>query len=316
MAWSAARLPDLSGRTAVVTGANSGIGWHTARELVARGATVALACRDVDRGAKAVGRIRAKLPDADVEVFALDLADIASIRAFAEAWETPLDLLVNNAGVMAPPKPRRTRDGFELQFGTNHLGHYVLTGLLLPHLLSASRPRVVTVSSIAHLSGGLGVLDGNAGPYNPQQAYSNSKLANLMFAVELQRRAVLNRTALISTAAHPGVSATGLFSSREGMGSNPLLRAVGPVVLTAFTQSARLGARPTLFAATEGEPGSYTGPQRLGQSRGAIGPARTSALARDPQLAQQLWSVSEHLTGLRYPWPSDVRSELSAGLAP
>jgi NAD(P)-dependent dehydrogenase (short-subunit alcohol dehydrogenase family) len=303
MGWTAARLPDLSGRIAIVTGANSGIGFHTARELALHGAAVTLACRDIGRGAQAVKRIKAVHPEADVDLTYLDLADMSSVRSFADDWRKPLDLLINNAGVMAPPKRRTTRDGFELQFGTNHLGHYVLTGLLLPHLLQAAEPRVVTVSSMAHFGGQLSVLDANGGPYNSQQAYSDSKLANLIFAMELQRRATSSGTKLVSTAAHPGVSATGLVSSRDGLGANPALRILGPIVLKAFTQSARSGARATLFAATEAEPGSYTGPQRLGQSRGRIGAARMSRLAGDEELAEKLWLLSEDLTHLRYPWP-------------
>jgi NAD(P)-dependent dehydrogenase (short-subunit alcohol dehydrogenase family) len=304
MAWTAARLPDLNGRTAIVTGANSGIGWQTAKELAVHGARVVLACRDIEHGKKALERIRSACADADVEVAPLDLARIASVREFAEQATEPLDLLVNNAGVMAPPKPVTTADGFELQFGTNHLGHFVLTGLLLGSLLRTNHPRVVTVSSVAHFGGTAEVVEGNAGgPYDPQKSYSNSKLANLLFSEELQRRAAEHGTALMSAAAHPGIASTGLVVDRQGMGANPFLRVVGPVFLKIFTQSAAAGARPSLFAAVEGGPGSYTGPQRFGQSRGVIGPARKSACARDGGLARQLWAVSEDLTGFRYPWP-------------
>ena len=304
MAWTAAQLPDLSGRTAIVTGANSGIGWHTAKELATHGARVVLACRDVERGKQALERIRSARSDADVEIAQLDLARIASVREFAERSSEPLDLLVNNAGVMAPPKPVTTVDGFELQFGTNHLGHFVLTGLLLGSLLRTKQPRVVTVSSVAHFGGTADVIEGNAGgPYHPQKSYSNSKLANLLFALELQRRAAEHGTALVSAAAHPGIASTGLFVDRQGMGANPFLRVVGPAFLRIFTQSSAAGARPSLFAATEGGPGSYTGPQHFGQSRGAIGPARKSEFAKDEELARQLWAVSEDLTGFRYPWP-------------
>jgi len=301
--WTAEQLPDLHGRFVVVTGANSGIGLHTAAQLAAHGASVMLACRDLESGRRAVKRILARYPEADIEAGELDLADATSIRAFAERWTACLDILINNAGVMAPPKRRTTKDGFELQFGTNHLGHYSLTGLLLPRLLEAPSPRVVTVSSTAHFSGRATVLDANAGPYSPQRAYADSKLANLIFALELQRRSSENGTALVSTAAHPGISATGLVSSRDGLGANPVVRALGPPAVRLLTQPASAGARATLYAATVAEPGSYTGPQRLGQSRGAIGPAKMSRLARDEQLATALWSVSEDLTGLRYDWP-------------
>ena len=285
-----------------MTGANSGIGLHAAAQLAAHGAAVLLACRDLDRGGRAARRILAKYPQADVEAGRLDLADADSIRAFAERWTARLDILINNAGVMAPPKRRLTKDGFELQFGTNHLGHFSLTGLLLPRLLEAPAPRVVTVSSMAHFSAQATVLEANAGPYSPQLAYANSKLANLAFAFELQRRSDAHASALVSTAAHPGVAATGLFSSRDGLGANTAVRLLGPPILRAVTQPASVGARATLYAATVAEPGSYTGPQRLGQSRGAIGPAKVSRLGRDKQLAAALWSLSEDLTGLRYDW--------------
>jgi NAD(P)-dependent dehydrogenase (short-subunit alcohol dehydrogenase family) len=298
----------LDGRTAVVTGANSGIGLHTAKALAARGARVVLACRDIERAKQAADRVRAahRHFDAEIEVDVaeLDLADMSSVRLFGEQWSGPLDLLVNNAGVMAPPRRASTRDGFELQFGTNHLGHFVLTGLLLPWLLEAASPRVVTVSSVAHLSGKEDVVNGNAaGPYRAQQAYANSKLANLLFAMELQRRAVAAEQPLVSTAAHPGLCSTGLVRDPEGMGANPVVRTVGPVFVRAVTHSAVAGARAPLYAATLAEPGSYTGPQYLGETRGPIGPAKMSNLARDERLARRLWDVSVELTGFRYPWP-------------
>ncbi|HEY2166924.1 MAG TPA: oxidoreductase [Jatrophihabitantaceae bacterium] len=304
MGWTAAQLPDLTGLSALVTGANSGIGWQTARQLAGHGARVVLACRDVEAGKHAADRIQSAVPAAQLDVVHLDLASMASVRAVGDQWTGPLDLLVNNAGVMAPPKRISTEDGYELQFGTNHLGHYVLTGLLLPSLLQADAPRVVTVASTAHFGGDADVLSANAGPdYNPQKTYSNSKLANLLFAFELQRLASAKGLPLVSTAAHPGVAATGLVGDPQGMGANRMIRTVAPFFLRVLTQSAAAGARPTLFAATEGEPGSYTGPQRLGESRGAIGPARTSTYARDERLARKLWLCSEDLTGLHYPWP-------------
>jgi NAD(P)-dependent dehydrogenase (short-subunit alcohol dehydrogenase family) len=303
--WTEDRLPNVAGRTAVVTGANSGIGWFTARELARHGMRVVLACRDVAKGEQAVARIRAAIHTADADVAELNLASMRSVQKFAEWWQGPLDLLINNAGVMAPPKPVATEDGFELQFGTNHLGHFVLTGLLLPSLLDAPAPRVVTVSSIAHHGGTDSVLHGNVGEdYHPQRTYSNSKLANLLFAQELQRMATRRELPLVSVAAHPGVSSTGLVGDPEGMGANRFMRTVAPMFVKVFTQSALAGARPTLYAATEAEPGSYTGPQRFGETRGPIGAARLSALARDEQLGRHLWQVSEELTGLHYPWPS------------
>jgi NAD(P)-dependent dehydrogenase (short-subunit alcohol dehydrogenase family) len=298
--WTPADLPDLGGSVAVVTGGNSGIGFHTARHLAAHGARVVLAVRNAKAGRAAAERI-----SREVTVAEIDLASMASIRAFAAAWDGPLDLLVNNAGVMAPPRRLTTSDGFELQFGTNHLGHFVLTGLLLD-ALSRSRNggRVVTVSSVAHHGGTAAVVDANAGePYHPQRTYSNSKLANLLFASELHRRATEYALPITSVAAHPGVSATGLVTDRDGMGASPLVRAAAPVVLRVVTQSANAGARPVLFAAAAAEPGSYTGPQWFGETRGRIGPARRSAQAQDEKLGRRLWQVSEELTGLRYRSP-------------
>jgi len=267
-----------------------------------------LACRDIERGKQAADDIRSRVPGADIEVRHIDLADMTSVREFGEGYDGPLHLLVNNAGVMGPPRRLVTAHDFELQFGTNHLGHFVLTGLLLPALLVADDPRVVTVSSVAHHGGTADVLDGNAvGPYRPQRAYANSKLANLLFAFELQRRAWAHGVPLTSTAAHPGFSATGLVADPEGAGANRLVRAVLPPLVTAFTQSAATGARAILFAATEAEPGSFTGPQRLHETRGPIGAAEASVLARDETLARQLWRVSEELTGFRYRWSGQHR---------
>ena len=303
MKWTSAQLPDLSGRVAIVTGGNSGIGWYTCHDLAAHGARVVLASRDVEKGKQAADRITAKVPGAQIEVGELDLASMTSVRSFAEGWDGPLDLLINNAGVMAPPKPARTADGYELQFGTNHLGHFVLTGLLLPSLLAAPAGRVVTVASVAHFGGTDRVVEGNAGPdYHPQRTYSNSKLANLLFALELHRQLTARGLPVTSVAAHPGVSATGLVADPAGMGANPFLRVLAPVFLKVFTQSAAAGARPTLYAATEAAPGSYTGPGRFGETRGPIGPAKLLPLASDEALAHQLWTVSEDLTGLHYPW--------------
>jgi NAD(P)-dependent dehydrogenase (short-subunit alcohol dehydrogenase family) len=298
--WSAGQLPDLTGRIAVVTGANSGIGFHTTKQLVGHGAHVVMACRNVAAAQAAAAAMKAG--DA-VRIMELDLSSADSVRGFAESWDGPLHLLVNNAGVMAPPKLAMTADGFEKQFGTNHLGHFVLTGLLLPSLIASGASRVVTVASVAHFGGTEAVLDGNLGDaYNAQKTYSNSKLANLLFALELHRELSAHGLPVTSTAAHPGVSATGLVGDREGMGASPFMRVVGPAFVKVFTQSAKAGARATLYAATEAEPGSYTGPQWLGETRGPIGPARLSSLAQDEKLARRLWQVSEEMTGLRYEW--------------
>jgi NAD(P)-dependent dehydrogenase (short-subunit alcohol dehydrogenase family) len=298
--WNASQLPDLTGCTAVVTGANSGIGLQTTKQLAAHGARVVMACRNVDLGRTAADALGG---NGRISVERLDLASAASVREFAESWDGPLDLLINNAGVMAPPKLAPTVDGFERQFGTNHLGHFVLTGLLLPALVKSGGGRVVTIASIAHHGGTDAVLGGNLGDgYHPQRTYSNSKLANLLFALELHRELTAHELPVTSTAAHPGVSATGLVGDREGMGASPFMRIVGAMFVKVFTQSASAGARATLYAATEAEPGSYTGPQLFGETRGRIGPARLSAQAQDEKLGRRLWQVSEEMTGFRYDW--------------
>ena len=294
--WTAADLPDLSGRTAVVTGATSGIGRETALALAEHGARVLVAVRNTDAGAELVRELPGR-----ADVVALDLSSLESVRACAERIDEPVDLLVNNAGVMTPPRRRLTDDGFELQFQTNHLGHFALTGLLLPKLLATPAPRVTTVSSLAHGSGNRDLLDGNlTDRYNPQTAYGNSKLANLLFALELQRRSEAVGSSLTSTAAHPGVTATNLVASPDGLGSIPLLGALSRPLTRLFLPDARKGAEATLYAATVAEPGSYTGPTSLRETRGPVGPAALSPLARDADLAAALWRVSEERTGVRF----------------
>jgi len=306
--WSPADLPSLSGRRAVVTGANSGIGYHTALELARHGAEVTLAVRTPEKGERAAALIRSEVPGASVHVAALDLGSLESVRELAGAWSGPLDLLVDNAGLMMPPSYRQTRDGFELQFGTNHLGHFALTGRLLPALLDAPSPRVVVVSSIAHRRGTRDVVDGNPPErYQPQTTYANSKLANLLFAFELQRRARAAGTALTVAAAHPGVSSTNLVTSDQGLGSMRAVRLLAPVLVPLVFQSPARGAEPSLYAATVAEPGSYSGPRGLREARGHAGPARPSPVALDEDLAARLWRVSEDLTGVQYDWP-DGRS--------
>ena len=296
MTWKPSDLPDLTGRTAIVTGANSGIGLFTAKELAAHGADVVLACRNVESAKEAAAGM-AGTP----RVEHLDLSSQASVQEFADRWTGPIDILVNNAGVMTPPKYRETEDGNELQFGTNHLGHFALTGLLLPSLLEASSPRVVTVASVAHHRGNASVLEGNPeASYKPEPAYGNSKLANLLFARELHNRASAAGSKLTSTAAHPGVSATSLVADPNGMGANPIIRATAPYFMPIIFQSAAAGANPTLYAATVADPGSYTGPQRIRETRGPIGPAKLSRFARDEDLGQKLWDISEKKTGVTF----------------
>jgi NAD(P)-dependent dehydrogenase (short-subunit alcohol dehydrogenase family) len=289
-------LPDLTDKRVVVTGANSGVGFHTAKALAQHGAEVTLACRNLDSARAAA----VKLPGL-VDVEELDLASLKSVHGFADRFEGPLDILVNNAGVMTPPKYRKTEDGFELQFGTNHLGHFALTGLLLPHLLEAEAPRVVPVASVAHHRGDDSVLEGNPeSSYKPNKDYGNTKLANILFGRELQRRATQAGSRLTASIAHPGVSATNLVTSPDGMGANPVVRRVMPFVLPVIFQSSAAGANPSLWAATYGEPGGYVGPQWLMEGRGRLGHAKLSQHARNDDLAARLWTISEQQTGVSY----------------
>ena len=308
MRWTPEQIGDLTGRTALVTGASSGIGLVVARELARHGAAVLLAVRDTAAGARAADLIRSSDP-ADgvastgrVGVECLDLASLTSVHELATRVDQPLDILVNNAGVMSPPRHRTTTDGFELQFATNHLGHFALTGLLTPRLREASAPRVTTVSSLAHHGGNASVLEGNPPErYTPRASYAQSKLANLLFALELQRRAAASGSPVTSTAAHPGVSNTRLFTSTDGMGSHPVIRALGPVVGRVVLAGPDRGAEAVLHAATVAEPGSYSGPSSiLGETRGPVGPARRSRWADDEFLAARLWERSEELTGVRF----------------
>ena len=301
--WTEAEIPDLSGRTAVVTGANAGIGFEVARVLAGHGAQVVLACRDAARAEQAADRLRAADPRAKVASVRLDLASLASVRAAAEQLRSDwprLDLLINNAGVMEVPY-ERTEDGFELTFATNHLGHFALTGLLLPSLLAAPGSRVVTMSSQGHASGEMnfGDLQYDDG-YEPATAYFQSKLANLLFTYELDRRLRAAGAGTIAVAAHPGVVYTDLFRTRSKLDQlliSPRLRAVN----FWFAQSVRMGALPVLRAATDPavRGGDFYGPRR----RFDTGyPARVESSARSHVVADQarLWAESEHLTGVAY----------------
>ncbi|KAB2339962.1 oxidoreductase [Actinomadura rudentiformis] len=290
--WNTTDIPDQSGRTAVVTGANSGLGIATVEALAGAGAHVVLAVRDLKRGEAAAATVRGS-----VEVRRLDLADLASVREFAAGWQGDLDLLINNAGVMNVPEAR-TRDGFEMQFGTNHLGHFALTNLLLPHITD----RVVTVSSGAHrMPGSPRIHFDNldlAGEYTPIKAYSQSKLANLLFTLELQRRLAEAGSPVRATAAHPGWAATNL----QGHDVNAIRRVLMRVGNRFIAQDNRAGALPTVYAAVQDLPGaSYVGPDGLGEVRGAPTLVARSAAASDPASARRLWTVSEELTGVTFP---------------
>jgi len=295
MAWTESDMPDQSGRTAVVTGANSGIGWETARALAAKGARVIVACRNEDKGRDAEHRIRAAAPAADVRFEPLDLGSLASVRAFADklgAAESRIDLLVNNAGVMMPPYGK-TADGFELQLGTNHLGHFALTGLLLPRILAAAKPRVVGLSSLAHFWGRIDFADlQSERSYNPTRSYGQSKLANLLFVRELQRRFESARASALAAAAHPGSTRTEL-QRHSGMMN---------AIVAVFSQQPPDGALPSLYAATAPDVrgGDYFGPSGFAGCLGPPGRARSSAASRNAAVAKRLWEVSEELTGVRF----------------
>jgi NAD(P)-dependent dehydrogenase (short-subunit alcohol dehydrogenase family) len=289
--WTAADLTDQSGKVVVVTGANSGLGKVTATELARVGAHVILACRNVEAGKAAAAEMAG-----DVEVRALDLADLDSVRVFAGAIDAPLDLVINNAGVMAMPQ-RATAQGFELQFGTNHLGHFALVGQLLDQLRAASAPRVVVLSSNAHKAGRINLDDlQSEKKYGRWPAYGQSKLANLMYAYEFARRATAAGSPFVVTAAHPGYAATSLQNKTESWQDH--LMQVGNALLA---QSAEAGAWPTLYAATQDVPsGSYIGPQGFQQLRGYPGPVGSTKASKDEAVAAKLWDISEDLTGVKY----------------
>jgi NAD(P)-dependent dehydrogenase (short-subunit alcohol dehydrogenase family) len=308
MPWTTADLPDLTGRVAVVTGANSGLGYETALALAGCGAHVTMAVRDTAKGETAAAGMRRAHPDAVLEISALDLASLASIREFASRWSADhpdgLDLLINNAGVMALPH-RLTADGFEMQIGTNHLGHFALTGLLLPALVARHRSRVVTVSSFAHRMGRLN-LDDLMGEkrYRAWGAYGQSKLANLLFTGEFQRRLDRAHLSVKAMAAHPGYSNTNLQSASAKMKGQSFQATVTDRMNDVMAQSASMGALPTLFAATApGLPGdSFVGPNGFMELRGYPHLVGRSARAADVADASALWSASEQLTGVTYPF--------------
>ncbi len=288
--WTASDMPALDGRTVVVTGANSGLGLIAAREFGRAGAHVVLAVRNTTKGAAAAATV-----PGSTEVRALDLSDLASVRAFADAWDGELDILVNNAGVMAVPQ-QRTKDGFELQIATNHLGPFALTNLLLP----AISDRVVTLSSFAHRTGKIRLDDLNSehGRYGRWTAYGQSKLANLLFTLELQRRLTDAGSPVRALAAHPGYSNTNL-QSHTGSGLQNAFMAITNRVVA---QSAKMGALPTLYAATMDLPGdTYVGPGGLKELRGYPAIAGRSSAAMDTDTAARLWELSEQLTGVAFP---------------
>jgi NAD(P)-dependent dehydrogenase (short-subunit alcohol dehydrogenase family) len=313
----AALIPEQTGRRVLITGANSGIGYPAARELARAGASVVLAARDRSKGEAAISRLKAEVPGAQAELAILDLASLASVREFAAREldrALPIDLLIDNAGVMAPPKRLETKDGFELQFGTNVLGHFALTGLLLPALElaiahSAARlpqsPRVVILASIAHKRASIHFDDLQATrSYSPMGSYQQSKLADLMLAFELDRRLKAKGSPILSVAAHPGVANTNLFHSGD---FNPIERAGRRLlgqVMDVVLNSVDGGALPTIYAAVApgAQGGGYYGPQGFQEMRGGdVGDAIVAPQAKDEAAAARLWTVCEELTGVSFP---------------
>lgn len=316
--WTSKDIPSQRDRTIVVTG-TGGLGFEDALALARAGGDVIIAGRNPDKGAQAIDRIKRDVPGAKVSFKAVDLGNLASIAAFGQRLGTSrksIDVLINNAGVMTPPLRETTADGFELQFGTNYLGHFALTAHLLPLLRRAQAPRVVTVSSIAARSGAINFDDPQAEDgYKPMPVYSQSKLACLMFAFELQRRSDAAGWGLASIAAHPGVSRTDLLHNAPGrLSFQGILRSV----LWFLFQPASQGALPTLFAATapDARKGGYYGPDRLSETRGHPSEAKSPAASLDANAASRLWELSETLTGVTFgdtrPRPASIDRDAAA----
>ncbi|MBW2269933.1 MAG: SDR family NAD(P)-dependent oxidoreductase [Deltaproteobacteria bacterium] len=301
--WTEAHVADQRGRVALVTGANSGIGWETARVLANAGARVVVACRSSERGHDAVRRLEETSPRGGIEFLQLDLADLDSVRAAVDSFaHDRLDLLINNAGLMATPL-QRTSQGFEMQFGVNHLGHFALTGLLMPRLLSTSGSRIVSVSSTGHRPGHIRFDDLNwESEYRPWAAYFQSKLANLLFTFELQRRLEAAASETTAFASHPGGSKTNLGHENPGGFLNTLLSASRPLLERFLLQSSAMGALPTLRAAVDPEArgGEYYGPDGFNEQTGHPIRVDSSARSKDRDVAQRLWRESEELTGIKY----------------
>jgi len=304
--WTEADIPDLSGKTVVITGANSGLGLVAADALAAKGAQVVLACRDQAKGHAAEAEIRGRHAGAKTALMSLDLSSLADIRRFADAVQAAhprIDVLMNNAGVMALPY-RKTADGFEMQFGTNHLGHFALTGLLLDRMLKTDGARVVTVSSGAHRMGRIRFDDPQwEQGYRKWPAYGQSKLANLLFAYELQRRLAAAGATAISVAAHPGYAATNLQAVGPQMQGSSLLERLMEIGNTLFSQSAAMGALPQIYAAVAPgvQGGDYYGPDGIGELWGHPRKVTSNASSQDVNAARRLWTLSEQLTGVTYP---------------
>jgi NAD(P)-dependent dehydrogenase (short-subunit alcohol dehydrogenase family) len=302
--WTTNDIPSQNGELAVVTGGNSGLGFETALALARAGASVLIACRDEKKGDEAAKKIRARAPHSQVNVGRLDLASLNSIHAFAQNLTSSgakVALLINNAGIMAIPKRRLTEDGFEMQLGVNHLGHFALSGSLLPALLRANSPRVVTVSSMAHRTGRMDFSDLQSEKhYSPWTAYGQSKLANLLYAFELERKITEAASRLKSMAAHPGYSATNLQTGGPKLDGPSLTASILAFTNIFMAQSAAMGALPTLYAATSADAvgGGFYGPSL--EIWGHPTKTTPSSQALDEKAAAELWRLSEQLTGITY----------------
>ncbi len=310
--WKAEQIPLLSGRRFLITGANSGIGFAAALKLARKDAELILACRDASKGEEALARLREEAPGVRAQAAVLDLASLASVREFAKREldrQRTLHVLINNAGVMALPRRTLTEDGFEMQFGTNVLGHFALTGFLWPAIEQAAAepgdaPRVVTIASIAHKRTHLDLEDlQSARSYSPMRAYQQSKLANLMLALEMSRRLRAKGSPVLSVAAHPGVASTALYRTDERSAMAKMLRNIAGHAISILLNDEAEGALPTLYAATavEAQNGGYYGPQQLNEMRGeVVGPAKIAPQAQDEALAARLWERCSDLTGVDF----------------
>lgn len=300
--WTASEIPPQNGRLAVVTG-TGGLGYEDALALAKAGATVVIAGRNGQKGSDAVAHIRVEVPGAKISFGQVDLADLKSVAAFAESLATQhgaLDMLINNAGVMVPPTRQETKDGFELQFGTNYLGHFALTAHLLPMLRKAPKARVISLSSVAARAGKINFDDLQSKDYVPMTAYSQSKIACLMFAFELQRRSDVGGWGVTSIAAHPGVSRTDLLHNGPGRFS---VMGLTRSIMSFLFQPAWQGALPTLYAATspDAEAGGYYGPDKLSETRGYPTASKVPSAALDSAVAARLWAVSQELARVSFP---------------
>ena len=304
-AWTHEEIPDLHGKTIVITGANSGIGYEAALHLAGRGAHVVFACRNEEKANEAMAQVQQRYPEALLSLIPLDLADLTSVRAFVDAFcseHDQLNVLINNAGIMAIPR-RETADGFEMQLGTNHLGHFALTGLLIERLLHTPASRVVNVSSLAHRFGALRFDDiQGKRSYDPWRAYGQSKLANLSFTYELDYRLRRHHADTIAVACHPGWAATNLQAVGPQMSNSPIKAKFSALGNQLFAQSAYMGALPTLYAAAADDvaSGDFIGPDGLMQARGYPKKVRSNSASQSVEAGQKLWEVSMQLTGVRY----------------